>query len=640
MLFRSFGMDPLARELIKSPMAGALYGVTYLDRMVGTYGLYGGLIAYNWGPENVKQKGADAAPAESKQYAERVLKRLGIDAEAAKMGTSIGGGAALVAGMGATPTGGQAEGGFQGFQPSRTAEPLQGPGVEQQSADRTMQRLASRLAIEVPAASIGGAAGAAVGGRLGPLGRAVGERAGEVLGTFGGSLAAENVDPTEHPWMTAGKSAAFVGGTGALSSGLAAGLRKLSGKPDEAGKFLAQMYQAAGKVPPVGAVLDSRFIQSAQSFGSGEFFLGPRIKKMLDDGYKLVTDNIDHYVKDFNTYYKSARVGLGEWDVAVAKYLGNNRLVTLDREAFDIVQNSMKETVKKGLDPAKHLDPDFVAVMKIAAANPNVKAIKTTVGSTEAIRNIIYEEARNAAKAEARGEAGFAGTKVSDMLFETADRVGQSMDGAVALAIQQGKFPADELVKAQAARQLWKTWIQGRLLEDTLTYPLAKAEAEGGAVTAGAIAGGLARITRLENKVGHPLLTAEVRGRVELYTQALKKLEDSGAESGFKLAVRANELVGINRALAAQGSGAVMAGAGMATANPLMTAGGTIAFLSPMAIAYTFTNKQAMGLLLRGMHLQPGTAAYARAGRELFSLYQAEGYIDPTRVALPGQPQQ
>jgi hypothetical protein len=62
-----------------------------------------------------------------------------------------------------------------------------------------------------------------------------------------------------------------------------------------------------------------------------------------------------------------------------------------------------------------------------------------------------------------------------------------------------------------------------------------------------------------------------------------------------------------------------------------------VLFLAPHGIAWLFSNNTARSLLMRGLRMEPGSAAAVRAGRQLVTLAVSEGIIEPERFPDSGQ---
>lgn len=507
-----------------------------------------------------------------------------------------------------------------GFQdtPGGAAVSLRMPRVAGDAPEETGGGPAARIAAETIGSFAGGTIGGAVGGLTrSPAAAAIGMRAGEAGGAFLGSLFSEAFDPTTDPLQTASEAAAWTAATGAVASGTAHVFRRMIGKPTEAGKTILKIMEREGKVPPPGAVLpETSIAQSFQSIGSAEAFFGKSVKEHIQETGLAITKELRHYVADFYRYKKGADRLFREWDTTVAS-LGSPRLVAVNASHFDALEAAVKEWDRLGLTHTGQVDKTLLGVVRnvqeLRAAGLDVKTVKLTMEEAEAARTFIYNRARAMAGSAPAEKGAIAGQDFARAYREIAEDIGVQMDGAIDKAVKDGKISVEARGKLVAARQLWRQWKQGEAILDELAVPLKAAGRREGPLKAQRIETALVNIERMEEKFGRPVVSSTQKAHLASLQRALKAVEESGKSSAFTLAVRTGQMASLT----------INIGQGIAQAVGMA--------LSPAAFTFLVTNPKAASLLIRGLRLDPGSAAAARVGRELMTLMAREGFAPPER---------
>lgn len=472
-----------------------------------------------------------------------------------------------------------------------------------------------RLGIETGGAFLGGSAGARVGG---PVGMRVGEAAGATLG----SLFAETVDPTERPLETAGVtgSVTFLTGTGAS---LAAGIgRKLAGKPHEAGQALADIMARKGLVPPPGAVLESDFIRNAEAIGSSAFGTSELLKKARTEAADVTADAVRNYVSGFQRYHEASRLAFREVDDALgtSQFVGQG-VASAGRpglwfKGWDRVRDALTDVAEasarlRGTDAA--LDTHLQKILKWK--QDGGPAPLFTFEETQKIYSSLYDKARSVELRAARGEA--VDKADHEYVRGLADQVRKAFDEQIDFVVRDRRVPVDTKDKLLLARASWSHWLEGKEIE-TMVLKATKDAVGEGPITGSRLLGELSKVARREKEVGHQVLSPNTKENVRRYALALSAVEESGKSGAYAFIGRVGQLAGLT-------------GAGFGLTGP-----GAALFLAPHVLAWTFSNAQASALLLRGLKLEPGTAAAARVGRELVTLWEKEQLIPPQRVEESG----
>jgi hypothetical protein len=471
---------------------------------------------------------------------------------------------------------------------------------------------AARLGIETGSTYLGGAVGARVAGPLGM-------RVGEGVGAFAGSLASETVDPTSSPFKTAGTAAAFTLATGAAASGATITLRKMLGKPHEAGQALIDNLAAHGEVPPAGAVLDGPFVKDAQSFGGGAFFVGRRVQDALTDAAAFTSQNAKAYVSSFQRYNDGAKKGFARADNLLrVSGLGDGRIVEVDSQAIKSLNTALEVWRREGM-----LDMFPAELGWLARFNPNIpmpKTIPLTVNEAAALESLLYNRARAIVATPSELATAADGAKLSSAMMDVASGVQAKIDEATNKAIQNNLLPVEYRKYMLQAKELWRVWKQGELMEDMLYKASKDLVSSSPKVQSSSLLNQLDQIVKRERDIGRELLSPEQKKSLRTYAIALGAAKESAGEGAFKITARAGQMVGWTAILGAAGG----IHGGLAAVAPVA--------LAPPALAFLFTNKQSNALMIRGLHASPGTAAGARITRELLTLLAANGYVPPEHV--------
>lgn len=530
-----------------------------------------------------------------------------------------------------------------------TRNDIRGAGSPDQGA-------AFRVAAETGGSFLGGSLGALMGGAGGTVVRpgpgttaaaGVGLRVGEAAGAFGGSYLSELFDPTPDPLAEASKAAGLTLGTGLFTQGAAGIARKLIGKPHEAGQALLGVMQAKNQVPLPGAVLESEFIRQSQSFGSAAYGTNELLKQAQTRMEGITTDTIREYVSGFQRFHDSAKTLFADIDKALATPLPGSAPHTMgvpgasitmnlptpgarfflkgDEKARDAVQNVAENWVRQ----SGRADAMPSGLQKMYAwAQSGGTAPKFTFEETQQVYDALYNKARALDRAAKNHDVTeLAGTNTAAYVREQAKRVKNAFDDQLDAAINSKLIDPDTKVKLVAARNNWSQWLQGQELE-RLVSASTKDLAGNGPIKGSKLLNQLDALMREDAKIGgRPTLDKGVTDNIRRYALAARAVEDSGKAGAFSLVGRFGQLAGISGML-----GGSFFGSGTAAGV------GGLAFIGPHIIAATFANQKASALLIRGLRVEPGTAASMRLGRELISIWEKEGLIGPDYNEGPQEP--
>ena len=513
---------------------------------------------------------------------------------------------------------------------------VRGPG----SADvTTMMRIGTETGMSFAGGTLGAIGGTAVGG---PPGGVVGMRAGEALGAGLGSLMSEVFDPTKEPLKEAAKAAGITLGTGIIASGGTGILRKLIGKPHEGGKELINIMAAQGKVPLPGAVLESEFVRNTQSFGSAAFGTNELLKKAQAEMEDITSAAVRDYVSGFQRFHDSSKLLFADVDAALAKPLpgtttgivgtpisGTAALPTAAPGAKwmlkgdDKARDAMIDVINNWIHRSGRADAMPTGLQKMYAWSQGGARPTFTFEETQQVYEALFNKARNLDfAARNRDVTEIAGTNTAAYVREQAQRVKKAFDEQIDHAIASKNIDADTKVKLQAARANWNFWLEGQEMERMIAA--ATKDIEGRAVMKGsALLNEIDKLARLDAKVGTTTISKGTIDNLRRYAIASRAVEESGKQGAFVLAGRVGQLVGLTGMLGGAAAGAT--GFGAVASFPL---------LAPHVIAWTFSNPHASALMIRGLKLEPGSAAAARAARELFALWEKEMLVGADR---PGE---
>lgn len=509
---------------------------------------------------------------------------------------------------------------------------IRGPGSPDQAAF-------GRTALETGGSFLGGSVGAVVGGaggtllRPGPgtgMGVTVGTRIGEGVGAGLGSLLSETFDPTPHPIDEALKTAGVVTGTGFLASGVTGGLRTLIGKPHEAGQALINVMQARGQIPLPGAVLESEFIRNAQSFGSAAFGTNELLKKAQANMEGITSEAVQNYVSGFQRYHDSAKNLFSEIDQSLSRPTVPTQVgvqaqsgavnvtapgARLFLKADERARDAMLDVAQNWVNRTGRVDAMPTGLQKMYVwAQQGGPAPKMTFEETQQVYDALYNKARAldfAAKNRDVSELG--GTNTAAYVREQAKRVKNAFDEQLDAAISSKAVDPNTKVKLVAARRNWNLWTQGQEMERMVAA--ATKDIEGVSTVKGSkLLNEIDKLSREDAKIGGaPTLEKTQVDSLRRYALAARAAEDSGKQGAFVLAGRAGQLIGLG--------GALTGGFGSGASGFLLVA--------PHVIAASFSNPKISSMLIRGLRMEPGSAAAWRLGRELLSVWEKEGLIGP-----------
>lgn len=462
-------------------------------------------------------------------------------------------------------------------------------------------RTAGRLAIETTGAFLGGLAGAPAG----PGAMRVGEAAGASLG----SVLAGAVDPIKDPATQAFLSGSTTFLTGGIASGIATIGRKLVGKPHEAGVALANIMARQGKLPMAGAALESDFIRNAESIGSTAFGTSELLKKAREEATDVTTEAVKGYVKGYQRFQRSAELAFNQYDNAT-RHLGAN--ITLPNEAIDALKDVAAASARlRGGDAV--LD-SHLGKIKWAADN-GVQPL-FTFDEVQKVYGSLYDKARSLELQAARGDA----VEKADYGYirDLAAKVRKQFDEEIDKAVARKDIDPEIRRQLRLGQASWKHWQEGKELELMLTKSTEDI-AGNGVVKFGTLGREFDKVIRRERETGTQLLSPNTKEAFRQYIIAGKAVEASGELGAYSFIGRVGQLAGLT-------------GLGYGISGP-----GAALFLGPHALAFIFTNAQSRALLMRGLRLEPGSAAAARAGRELITLLLQNNLIEPERIEESGE---
>lgn len=526
-----------------------------------------------------------------------------------------------------------------------TRNDIRGSGSPDQGA-------AFRLGTETGGSFLGGSLGALAGGATGTLirpgvgtstGAAVGLRAGETAGAFLGSLVGEAFDPTPHPLEEAAKTAGITLGTGLLSEGGGSIFRKLIGKPHEGGQALLGLMQAKGQVPLPGAVLESEFVRNAQSFGSAAFGTSELLKNAQARMEGVTSQAVREYVSGFQRYHDSAKNLFADIDTALSTPLptqttamvGNSLSgaastpVTAPGARFFLkgderARDAVLDVAQNWVNRSGRADAMPTGLQKMYQWSKDNVVPKFTFEETQQVYDALYNKARALDRAAKNQDVTeIAGTNTAAYVREQAKRVKNAFDDQLDNAINSKMIDPDTKAKLVAARANWGMWVQGQELERMVASATKDIEGNG-PVKGSKLLNEMDKLAKDDAKIGgKPTLDKGVRENLRRYALAAQAVETSGKQGAFSLVGRIGQMAGIGGMMA---GGTVAGGAG------------GLAFIGPHILAATFANQKASALLIRGLRVEPGTAAALRISRELFSVWEKEGLVGPNYDEGPQEP--
>lgn len=509
------------------------------------------------------------------------------------------------------------------------------------------QGSAFRLGAETGGSFLGGSLGALVGGAVGAgaskggpgtgLGAAAGMRLGEAVGAGAGSLVSEAFDPTPEPFHEAAKAAGFTLGTGLIATGLTGTARRLLGKQSEGGKYLMQIMQKSGEVPTPGAVLDSEFVKNAQSFGSAAFGTNSLLKDAQVKAEGITSDAAREYVSGFQRYHESASKAFEQVDSALAaprmpgatQILPNvpgNLAMTAPGSRFwlkgdDKARDAMLDVAQNWVNRTGRTDAMPSGLQKMYQWAQGGPAPVFTFNETQQVYDALYNKARALDRAAKNHDVTeLAGTNTAAYVREQAKRVKNAFDEQLDAAIDSKAVDPKIRDMLASARGNWKLWSEGQELERMLASST-KDLAGDGTIKGSKLLNELDKIIKEDQKVSggkRPTLSKDTTEGIRRYAMALKSLEDADKAGGYVFAGRMGQLVGISSAVGGAFGG-----------NAAVTGAGVFMSVAPHVIAWTFSNPKASSLIIRGLKVDPSTAAGARLTRELWSIWEKEGLVGP-----------
>lgn len=509
-------------------------------------------------------------------------------------------GAEEVPTVGTTP-----EGAVTGIVPARaTIPPRQGASE--------LERAGMRMGIE-------GAASFGLGSIGSRLGGPVGMRLGEGAGAFGGSLLSEFVDPTAHPLDTASMAGGLTLATGAASSAGANLMRRMLGKPGATGQFIRDIATRKGQVPPPGVVLESEFAQQAQSFGSAAFLLKDSIKQKLESISGLVGDDLRNWISGFQRYPELARKLFGEVDQALGS--SGTRLM-LDREVRDAAMPSINIFRRQGV-------PDNMptGLQKLRNMAEGDTFASLTFKEAQDVATVLFARARALERAAVIDPTKTGGTNVAALVRDQAMKVRKGIDREIDEMIANKAIPNDVKTKLLGARENYAKWMEGEEVADLVLKASTDLATGHGKVGGKQLQAGLDAILREQEEKGITMISPVAAKNLQRYADALEAIEKSGQSTGFQF---------ISRGMQLGGAASVIGGVVGLSGGVL---GGTGLIAAPHVMSFLFSNDKAASMLIRGLKMEPGSAAAARLSRELLTLLAQENIVPLPREGLPGSPQ-
>lgn len=468
----------------------------------------------------------------------------------------------------------------------------------------------------VSAETVGGTAGAILGARVaGPAG----EIAGSGIGGAAGSLVSELWDPTAHPVVEAvNAGAAQALGAGVGVAGIST-LRKLIGKPNEAGQWLLAAAEKEGRVPPPGAVLpDSTLIHLMESIAQADTFTGQKIKDALVRTNGAMTDEIRAMVTSYARTKMEADRAFKNWDNLLKTRIGDSSLVSVDDATYKALIPLIKGWEELGL--LSKLDNGLVQKVKMAQqAMENGQNIPKlmSLSEAEAARTLFYRASMEAAKGAMNARKTVGGGDFARAYRDFGAEVGKQMDEAISYAVKRDWLPLDARAELQGARNLWTKWKQGEAVLDELTIPLQAAERRDGPLKADELFSALKRLDQTAEKIGHPVISKEQEQVLTGIARAMKQVETAAEGKSFTWVVRMGQLSLVTGGAFAGGPGGALAGTAVA--------------MTPTLLNWILTNPKTASWIIRGMQVDAGTAAGTRLARQFLSAAMKEGLVPPSR---------
>jgi hypothetical protein len=388
-----------------------------------------------------------------------------------------------------------------------------------------------------------------------------------------------------------------------------------------------KIAEARGEIPlPASVLNEGSAANLLETIGRNDFLLGQRVKDQAKKIGGIATEEVSQWVNDALRTKALSNKGFAEWDAFVEKNLGNARMVTVPKTTIDAILPIVKVWESNGL--VHQLDPTLVRTVQriqaaVAAGTP-ISGVRLTMAEAESARSLLYNNARERMAMAANDRAAVGGETLAMATKKEAQTVSASMDAAMENGVQgklyggalQGSarvggipsIPVDVRANLAGARELWKKWKQGEVIMDELTIPIASAARKDGNLTSTDIFSALKRIDKQEEKFGSTLIDGTQRNYLTGMARAMQANEAAGKSGGFAyLAVRGSQI-------------GLITGGIWASGVPFLA-------LTPATFAFVTTNPTAAKWLISGMRAGPGTAAGARATRELSTLLVANGYL-------------
>lgn len=491
------------------------------------------------------------------------------------------------------------------------------PGINPAEAGRTL--------LEVGGATAGSVLGGQVGRSAGVPN--VGMRAGEAVGAAAGSLVSEIFDPTSHPGTTAMEAGASTLATGTAASAGTAALRRMLGNPTEAGQRLVKIAEQRGEVPLPGAVLEpGGLAEKIQAVGQADVLTGQRIAEKMRQSGQFATEDVGRYINDYLRTKAVAKKAFEKWDIESQAAFGNNRVVYLPPTSLNVIEPVLKAWESRGF--GHQFDPTLLQAAKAmreqidAAASSGGRpvAIKLSMSEAEAVRSMLYENARFRAGAASTGLSEIGDESLARAYRKEAEVVGDHIDNAITQGVKDKRLPLSARADLQGARDLWKQWRQGEVLLDEILPKIESAQRAGTSLTAGELFSSLDRISKMGEKIGKPLISGTQQSYLAGMARAMQAAEDSGKQKMFSWIVRGGQLGLVTGGSIAGGPAGLLAGTALA--------------MTPALFNFITTNPAAAKLIIRGMRVEPGTALAARTSRELVTLLAHNGFIaEPDRTS-------
>jgi hypothetical protein len=288
------------------------------------------------------------------------------------------------------------------------------------------------------------------------------------------------------------------------------------------------------------------------------------------------------------------------------------------------VRDALKDVLNLAVAKSGRVDsmPSGLQKMYSWIKNPSGPAPTFTFGETQQVYDALYNKA-DALAYQARNKTTdeIIPTSTIEYVRDQAKRVYNAYNQQVDAAIASKAIPPEVKVKLAAARQLWGQWVQGQEINRLMLNSTKDITGEGN-ILGSKLMNELDKLARNDAKVGgRPTLDKATAEGVRRYAIALNAVEESGKAGAFAMAGRRGQLVGMTGLIAAPLAGTLIPGAGAPIA-----AASVLSFLTPHAIAWGFSYPPVANLMIRGLKVEPGTAAAFRIGRELLALYYQNGF--------------